>query len=291
MDISSGPHRESFGTYIVPARLHEEEQARLLIQDQLITDGMGAVLPEQPDPTRFRSILDVGCGPGGWLIQTAQTYPTIPRLMGIDLCQNMIASAKEQAEQQQVSDRVEFQVMDALRVLDFPSDTWDLVNQRMGSGYVRVWDWPRLLQEFRRVARPGGVIRVTDNDMVGSSSSEAVNRLSDLYVRTFYQAGYLFTPDHNGLLNELPRLFKQHGISNVQTRTHLLEFCSNTRAGKEFVEDMVRAMRTTLPFLQKWSRIPDDFEELCRRAVSDMQQPDFVATWKILTVWGNKDML
>lgn len=28
---------------------------------------MGGVLPEQQDPTRFRRVLNIGCGPGGWI--------------------------------------------------------------------------------------------------------------------------------------------------------------------------------------------------------------------------------
>lgn len=291
MDISSHPRGEFSGTYVIPGRFKEEELSRLLIHDQVVTDGMGGVLAEQADPTLFRSILDVGCGAGAWLIQTAQTYPSITQLVGVDINSRMIAYAREQAEQQGVSDRVEFRVMDVLRKLDFPSDHVDLINQRMGGGFLRTWDWARLLQEFQRVARPGGVIRVVDSDMVGSSNSAAFNRLSELLVQTFYQAGYLFAPEHKGLLNELPRLFQQHGIRNIQTRAQTLEFRGDTPAGRAFVEGATLGMRITLPFVQKWSRLPEDFDEICQQALADMQLPDFVATWSLLTVWGNKETL
>ncbi len=34
-------------------------------------------------------------------------------------------------------------------------------------------------------------------------------------------------------------------------------------------------------------RVPDDYEEIYQQMLSDMQQPDFVATWGLLTAWGN----
>jgi len=44
--------------------------------------------------------------------------------------------------------------------------------------------------------------------------------------------------------------------------------------------------QTLTPFLRKWARVPDNYEEICPQAVREMQQPDFVATWNLLTAWG-----
>lgn len=288
MDISPQSHRQTSGTHIVPRRFDEEELTRRPIQDRFITNGMGGALPEQPDPTIFERILDVGCGVGGWLIQTAQTYPTISRLIGIDINPRMIAYASEQAEQQGVNNRVEFRVMDALRVLEFPAKSFDLVNMRMGSSFIRTWDWPRVLQEFQRVARPGGVIRLINSDLIGSSTSAAFDRLRELLVQALYQAGYLFTPDHSSIFDEIPRLMKQQGIRDVQTQIYTLEFRGNTSTGQAFAEDVARAIPVLAPFLQKWLRLPEDFEEITRQVLSDLKQPDFLATWRLITAWGNR---
>ncbi len=42
-----------------------------------------------------------------------------------------------------------------------------------------------------------------------------------------------------------------------------------------------------LPFLRKWTHVPGDYEVIYRQALVEMQQPDFAATWDLLTVWGN----
>src|SRR5216684_8579587 len=128
MSTHDNQRREHPSTYFVQDRSNEEELTRLQIQDQMITAGMGGVLPEQPDPTRFQRVLDVGCGTGGWLIEAAKTYPAMSLLVGADVSSRMVEYARTQAEAQQVSDRVQFRAMDALRMLEFPTDYFDLVN-------------------------------------------------------------------------------------------------------------------------------------------------------------------
>src|SRR5712691_9601457 len=85
MPTPTDPREEYASTYIVQDRSNQEEMTRLQIQDQMVTTGMGGVLPEQSDPTVFQRVLDVGCGTGGWLIQAAQTYPSMTKLLGVDI--------------------------------------------------------------------------------------------------------------------------------------------------------------------------------------------------------------
>lgn len=72
-----GPQQERTTPYIVQDRSSQDELQRLEIQDKMITNGMGGVLPELPDPTTLRRVLDVGCGTGGWLIELARTSTQI----------------------------------------------------------------------------------------------------------------------------------------------------------------------------------------------------------------------
>ena len=66
---------------LVLDRSNQQEMTRLEIQDRMLTNSMGGVLPEVADPSLLRRVLDVGCGPGGWLFETARTYPTIEQLI------------------------------------------------------------------------------------------------------------------------------------------------------------------------------------------------------------------
>jgi ubiquinone/menaquinone biosynthesis C-methylase UbiE len=287
MSTPSNPHHEHPSTYVVQDLSSEEELTRLRVQEEIATASVGGVLPEQPDPASFQRVLDVGCGTGGWLIETAKTYPTISLLIGVDISSKMLEYAKAQAEAEQVSDRVQFAVMDALRMLEFPRHYFDLVNQRFGVGYLRTWDWPKLLAEFQRVTTPGGVIRLTEGDILPENTSPALTQLYHLLIQAFYQSGHLFTPESDGITGQLAHLLHRHGVQHVQTRSYTGEGRAGTIEGQRFYEDMSRAFRTVLPFLRKWTRVPDDYERIYQQALSEMQQLDFVESGSILTAWGN----
>ncbi len=284
----SNPQKEHPSTYFVQDRDNQEELARLQLQDQLINKQMGGVLPEQPDPTRFKRILDIGCGTGGWLIETAKTYPNATQLFGIDISGKMLNYARAQAEANQVSDRVEFVVMDALRMLEFPNNFFDLVNMRLAQAWIRTWEWPKLLQEALRVSKPGGVIRFTEADGTFKSPSSALSRLSELGAQTMYRAGHYFTAEGNSILVHLPRLMHQYGIRNVQTHTYTVEYRIGTPEGQIFAEDIKLLYRTALPFLRKWTHVPDDYEDNYQQVLKDMQASDFVITIDGIIAWGNK---
>lgn len=273
-------------TYFVPHRIHQrEEMTRLQVQDQMITTGMGGVLAEQPDPAQFHSVLDVGCGTGGWLIDAAKSYPTLSHLVGIDINSKMLAFARTQARSQGVEDRVTFREMDALRSLDFPKHSFDLVNHRLASSYLRLWDWPEVLAEYQRVCRSGGTIRVTEGGIT-VSNSPALTRISGLFATALHQAGRYVTPDKDGITQHLVLLLQRHGFQEVQTHAYNLEYRAGTPEWHLFYKNMNHGFRTLALFFQKWTRVPENYETLCQQALTEMQQPTFVAIFPLLTAWG-----
>lgn len=291
MSTPLDPRPEHPSTYFVQDRSNEDELTRLHVQDQMVTASMGGVLPEQTDTTIFQRVLDVGCATGDWLIQAAKTYPTMMQLVGVDVSRKMVAYARARAEEEQVSDRVEFLTMDALLMLEFPVDFFDLVNQRLGASYLRTWDWPKLLAEYRRVTRPGGVIRITEGNTI-TCNSPALTRLWDLFLQASYRAGHFFSPDGDSVSSQLERLLRQYGgLPTVQTSSHTLEYHAGTPEGQRLFEDMRLAFRTLEPFLRKWLQLPDDYQETYQQMLREMQQPDFVSIGHLLTAWGECDTI
>ncbi|HEY0755779.1 MAG TPA: methyltransferase domain-containing protein [Ktedonobacteraceae bacterium] len=288
MGISENPQPEHPSTYFVTDRSSQDEMNRLLVQDQMLTANMGGVLAEQTDPASFRRVLDVGCGSGGWLLNVATAYPSISLLIGVDVSRKMVDFARGQSAAQQLSERLEYHTMDALRMLEFPNAFFSLVNQRTAAGYLRTWDWPKLLQEYWRVLHSNGIVRITEGDWLGTSNSPALTRLLEIVLAAFYQAGHSFTSTGDGVTAHLAGLLKQAGFENIQTHVHVQEYRAGTENRRLFIEDMRLTFRTVVPFLEKWTRLPADYDAIYQQALEEMQRPDFIVTGNLLTIWGVK---
>src|SRR5438132_7447808 len=269
--------------YFVEDRSSNAEMIRQMIQDSTVTAGVGGPLAGQVGPAALHRILDIGCGPGGWILEAARLYPHM-ELVGIDISWRMIEYARAQAQAQKLTDGVEFRVMDALRPLEFPDDSFDLINMRFGFSFLLVKDWPGLLRELLRVSRPGGVVRVTDGT-IGQSTSPAFNRINQMFSCALYRSGHHPT-EQSGMTHELPRLLSERGFQQVQTKDHTLELVAGTVGGQNFYQDMMFAMQTGKPFIHKWGCGTEDYDALYEQALIEMQQPDFRVTWPLVTAWG-----
>lgn len=283
MPTSPHSHGENPNTYFIEDRFSKEELNRLVAQEQVVTANMGGVLAEQANPGALQRVLDVACGPGGWLRGVAQEYSAIPQLIGVDISPRMIEYAQKQTVSEQLSQRVEFHVMDVQQALEFPDGYFDLVNQRLATSFLRTWDWPKLLGEFMRVTRPGGIIRLTESGASPEANSPAMMRSLDLLVEAFYQSGHLFSQERMSVPDELPKLLNRYGLQNVQTREYIVKFPTSTPEGRVAAETANRSM---VPFVLKWAHIPDDYDEMSRQAACETQQPDFVMSWRFRTIWG-----
>lgn len=288
MSTTPNPRREHPSTYFVQDRSSGEELARLRLQDEATNIAIGGVLPEQTNPAAFQRVLDVGCGTGHWLIETAKAYPTISLLVGVDISGRMIEYARDQAAAEQVDDRVQFHVMDVLRMLEFPSGFFDLINQRFATSYLRTWDWPKLMQEYQRILRTGGVLRLTEGDMVMHSTSPALTQLMDFLRDAFAQAGHFFDIASDGIARDLSSVLTRYGFQNVQFREYTRALQAGTSEGEHLAEDMKMAFRTAIPFLRKWITLPDDYEDIYQRMVEETGKPDFAAGGLMITAWGRR---
>src|SRR5207244_11733849 len=85
-DSSTGP--SGYEGYVMDAE-NAAEMARLMVQDHLLTQAMGGLVPEQSDLSQVYHVLDIACGSGGWLLDLVTQYPHLQGI-GIDISQLMI---------------------------------------------------------------------------------------------------------------------------------------------------------------------------------------------------------
>lgn len=185
---------KSESTYFI--RDSGAELARLIEQEHALARALGGLLPEHPNPSAFlapsQRVLDAACGSGGWVLSLAQAYPHL-QVMGFDIDARMIAYANTQAQAGGL-DNASFQVMDARQPLDYPNNFFDLVNARWLGG-IGPDKWTSTIQEFLRITRPGGIIRLTETETFSLSNGPAFERLSSLFTQALKRAGLSLSPD------------------------------------------------------------------------------------------------
>ncbi len=276
-------------TYLIDAE-SALEMARLLDQDRVMTKGMGGVFPEQEDADLpgVTRILDVACGPGGWVNEVAQHYPHID-VTGIDISKNAINYAKAHAQVRKLNN-AHFVVMNALKPLDFPDASFDIVNMRTVVGFVPLTQWISYLTECTRVLRSGGILRLTEGEY-GFSNKPAHERFMALLNEAQYRAGRSFSPTgHNaGMIAVLRPLLKQSGMQNIQSKAHVIDYSSGMEAYEEGVEDIKFVLELAQPLLFGTKVItPETYAEMHTQVLEEIQAEDFSGVTILLTVWGEK---
>ncbi len=263
------------------------EMLRLLDQDRLITQGMGGLFPERSnDFSGIQRVLDAACGPGGWVQAVALAHREI-EVVGFDISQAMIDYARMQAQVQSL-DNASFMVMNLLQPLDFPASSFDLVNARF-INFLPAAAWPKLLQEFRRIARPGGIIRLTESDWWYYTNSPALENLNALIIRALRLQGGSFSERFTGVLPMLGRFLLDAGCSNINYQPHVIDYSFGTAASQGFRQDAAVVFKSFQPFIVRMGvATQKEIDQLYEQMTLEMMQDSFRGLMLPFTAWGVK---
>lgn len=284
---SEHPGETKENTYVIDSE-SAAEMARLMRQDHLLTRGMGGLFPEGLDMSRVQDVLDIACGPGGWVQEVAFEYADV-NAVGVDISERMIAYARAQAQAQRLTN-ASFRVMNALKPLDFPDNSFDLVNTRLIVAFMLPEVWPKFVRECWRILRPGGILRLTDLEW-GLSNKPAFEKICDQFNQALHKAGQSFSPNgtHMGILPMLRRLVSDAGYLDIGQKAHAIDFSYGLEAHEGFYHDLAAAFKLLQPFINKWGVASlEELDATYQQALKEMTEEDFCAMWILLTVWGRK---
>jgi SAM-dependent methyltransferase len=140
-----------------------------------LAETLGVVVDLVPADPEARWV-EIACGPG--LIARAMA-PRVGSVLGLDLTPEMAEKARSEAAAAGVRN-VSFEIGDAT-ALDLPDDAFDGAITRFSLHHIPA---PvRVLEEMRRVVRPGGWVVVsdfvTDDDGAAAAWQEGIERLRD----------------------------------------------------------------------------------------------------------------
>lgn len=267
------------------------EMARLIHLDRVMTKGMGGTLAGLPELPENAQVLDLCCGPGGWVLDMAFEHPQM-EVAGIDISKMMVDYANARARTQQLPN-ASFGVMNILEPLDFSDNSFDLVNARFLVAVLQREKWLDVLRECYRVTRPGGIIRLTESDLMGLTSSLAFAELSQKCYQVSKALGYGFAPDECslGITHMLGGFLHTIGCEEIQSRMHVVDFSADSEAWADIFHNYDIGFRTIQPAIIKAGMATQErLDQMHQQYVIDMHQSTFRGVMPYMSAWGTKPL-
>ncbi|MHA1521334.1 MAG: class I SAM-dependent methyltransferase [Promethearchaeota archaeon] len=180
-------------------------------------------------------ILMIGCGVGKSTFYLAEKYPQYS-FLGIDLAETSIEMAKEKVHEQNLTERVQFQIADAHK-LPFEDNTFDGVFTEFMAYFL---DHPVALKEFFRVLKPGGNLGL--NELMKDSAITEEANLEFLRAEKIFKevSGYPLkvprTDEYEHLCEEVG--FKEWKFLNSKHRVKIREYFKLAGGVRKFLKIM-----------------------------------------------------
>lgn len=271
-------------TYFLP--IDDTEIQRVLLQDRTITPRLGPLIPPGIVGST-RDVLDIACGPGGWVLDVATAYPDM-EVTGIDISTKMIKYAQAQQEVRGLQN-VHFQIMDALDLASIPDAAFDFVNARTIQAFMKLSDWPGLVTQCKRITRPGGYLRLTESEAPFTLNCPTLEKLYSLILQMMWERGWIYSPTarHGGVFPLLGSLLRQGGWQDIHQAMVVIDIGHGQPAHANAYQDHKIGMDSIVPFLSR-AFPQEDIAGMARQAMEEFASESFAGVWLFLSAWGQK---
>ncbi|GHO82324.1 class I SAM-dependent methyltransferase [Dictyobacter formicarum] len=276
---------------------HIEEMSRLLQQSHFLMKQFGGICPEHPSFEGVEHVLDIACGPGQWITEVARAHPHM-QLIGFDISQRMIEFAQSKAARDNLKN-VQFEVGDATKFpLRYANESFDLVNVSLVYAFMSRTLWPRLITECYRLLKPGGYLRLIQEDANIQTNSPALHEYHFLGCQALYREGAGYYTDQLGVIPRLPAMFKRAGFQILSTKHNLVDVSYGCEGYQMCYTDYKILLEAMKPFLVRWRvATQEEVDDCYRRLVREMRYgvsneeggfDPFVGLWDFYSIFGQK---
>jgi len=270
------------------------ELERLFNKRILLKNTLGSLVPgiNEAKIQDFHEVLEIGCGPGSWVLEMAQSYYASGiQVMGIDSNTVALAYARKQAANLKLDNTIFLQV-DHLSgpFTSFPSGSFDLISAQFLNKKLFPQQWAGLFHECRRLLKPGGMLRVTEFEM-GISNAPAHEELIDLWIQAMRVTGRSLSPTnrHLGLLCELLPMLQEARFHHTVMLSTMINYSKGAPMHTEWVKDYLIMSQIALPLLVELELVTQERAEmLSLQQIDELDMLSFHAILPVVTVWGTK---
>lgn len=279
--------QEPQSSYVINAE-SAAEMARLLRQEQILSEATQSAYPPI-DRAKSTMILDLACGPGGWVFKIAEDYPRA-LVIGVDISQRMIEYAQAQSETRNLPNAT-FRLMDITQGLDFADDLFDLVNVRYLFGVLSSSLWPQMLAECVRIVKPGGLIQLTEPEFP-LTTSLATEKLYTVFLRALQQTGRSLFPAPSrtlGITVAVRKYLQEAGCHSIETHASCIDYSAKMKAHDIWCENTEIGFSLLTPYLVKQGvASTEEMSQLLEQLRYEHQADGFYGVLFLLSVLGKK---
>ncbi|KAI8381376.1 S-adenosyl-L-methionine-dependent methyltransferase [Radiomyces spectabilis] len=241
---------------------------------------------EQP-----KRILECACGVGLWALEMGQAFPDCETI-GIDILPPnekegpWAPTARLSGTVQTVgAPNVTYMYGNILKPLSFPNDYFDFIYQRDAATVVPYKDWPCLLKEMFRVAKPGGSIELVEYDIVFQNAGPVLALVNEWYKIATATIGVdpLYAEQLEDMLTEAGFVDVQESIHDIPVgewpdaevdRQHGFLY-------KQQIKALFRSMRRW--WLIEIGVSEQEYDRVCTAALDEFEEQRSSVRWRIFT--------
>ncbi|GCE32125.1 hypothetical protein KDA_76090 [Dictyobacter alpinus] len=280
----------------MPVQIDSEnlvELERLSNRFLLVKHAIGGLLPGLTDAeiAQIRDVLEVGCGPGSWSLDMAQTYyHQKMQVIGVDTSRMMITYANAEVQDRHLDNIRHLYVENLAGPFACADNSFDLISAQFLSKTLDKGSWAALVRECRRILRPGGWLRLTEFE-VGESNAPAHEELWSLFIQAMRRSGHSLSQSdrHLGILCEMEPLLFSAGFRDTRCIGHMINYSSGTPFHEEWKRDLHLFMKGIQSFMIKAGvSTQERLSQLQQQQQREMSLRTFHGILPMLTVWGRK---
>ncbi|CEG64192.1 hypothetical protein RMATCC62417_01213 [Rhizopus microsporus] len=244
-------HHVKTSTYWLPK--DDDERMRLTGQHFALKEIFeGNVLPHITKALDFNSgvsILDVGCGPGAWVMDMIDDYPNCT-YEGCDIVNVIGVNAMPK--------QFTFTMANVLEGLPYPDNSFDFVHMRLFIYALKKEEWPIAVKELLRVTKPGGFVQLMETDNpIPKHTGTPIYRVMVALHAICKERGQ--NPFVGRELEEL--LTKSGNVKIVESRALPFDTTTGTNAAKSLAWTLVEFVKGGMTMLGPMLGLKDDHEK------------------------------